>query len=174
LRLIISFSSVAWYLSIKPVSMGGQRFEGFMIKTVLAVVAILLTSACASVTGPGKQQVKVETVPPGAEVRINNQVQTSPAVFTLKGKSDYTVIAEKDGYKTSTGVINGEPRIMASVFGNILWLIPGLAIDYLATGAAYDLDDRVVIPMRPENEPANPAPAPQAVPVVPAPRDNNS
>jgi hypothetical protein len=125
-----------------------------MMKKVFAISLLSLTAACASITGPSKQQVKVDTVPSGAEVRIENQVQTTPAVFTLKGKSDYTVIADKDGYKTSTGVINGEPRIMASIVGNIFNLtgIIGVGIDYLGTGAAYDLDDSVTIPLRPINE----------------------
>lgn len=122
-----------------------------MMKKVFAISLLSLTAACASITGPSKQQVKVDTVPSGAEVRIENQVQTTPAVFTLKGKSDYTVIADKDGYKTSTGVINGEPRYWATIGGNILWLIPGFAIDYLS-GSMYNLDDSVTIPLRPINE----------------------
>jgi hypothetical protein len=122
------------------------------MKKTAALSLMLLSTACASVTGPGKQQVRVDTVPQGAEVRVADQVQTSPAVFTLKGKGEYTVIAEKEGYKTSTGLINGEPRIWASVVGNIFNLtgIVGVGIDYFATGAAYDLDDSVVVALRPE------------------------
>jgi hypothetical protein len=119
-----------------------------MMKKVFAVSLLSLTTACASITAPSKQTVVVDTVPSGAEVRIDNQVQTSPAIFTLKGKSDYTVVAEKDGYKPTAGVINSEPRLLATIGGNILWLPVGVAIDFL-TGSMFKLDTNVSIPLRP-------------------------
>lgn len=113
----------------------------------LLVTALLSMSliSCASITGPGNQQVKIETTPPGAEIIVDGQTQVSPALVTLKGKSDYTVMARKDGYRDAYGKINGEPRILAGVVGNIFNLtgIIGMAVDFLGTGAAYKLDNNV-------------------------------
>lgn len=116
--------------------------------TVTAVAAALLTTTgCASITGPGRQPVKINSTPQGASVFVGGRTATTPAVVELKGKSEYFVKAEKKGYKDSTDVIGSEVRILPAVVGNILNLtgIIGVAVDFLATGAAYDMDDEINI-----------------------------
>ncbi len=57
---------------------------------------------------------------------------TTPTIVSLKGKSSYIVTVEKACYKSNSASINGEPRILAGVVGNIFNLtgIAGMAVDY--------------------------------------------
>ena len=111
--------------------------------STFAVVMIL--SGCASITGPSKQPVKINSDPQGAQVSVGGRTVTTPAVVELKGKSEYYVTATKPGYQTGNDVISSEVRILPSVVGNILNLtgILGMGVDFLGTGAAYDLDDEI-------------------------------
>ena len=114
-----------------------------------AATAALLTS-CATVTGQGNQSVKINSVPQGAEVMVDGQKQTTPAVITLKGASGYPVTAKKEGYKEAYGKVNGEFRVLPTVVGNIFNLtgVIGLVVDMFGTGAAYNLDQEVNIDMK--------------------------
>ena len=121
-----------------------------MKKIILTAILIATLASCASITGSGIQNVKIDTVPSGAEVYVDGRYYTSPAIVPLKGKSSYNVNAEKEGYKNSYGIINGKPRIGAGVVGNIFNFtgIIGVAVDFFATGAGFKLDNEVNIKMR--------------------------
>jgi hypothetical protein len=112
---------------------------------VLATISLISLTNCASITGPSRQPVKVNSVPSGAEVKIGGKTVVTPAVVDLKGKSEYIVTAHKAGYNDTTDVLGSEVRILASVVGNIFNLtgIIGMAVDFLGTGAAYKLDPEV-------------------------------
>lgn len=123
------------------------------MKNKLVVLASILcmfsVSGCATIVHDSKQNVAVHTVPSGANVLLEGQQQTSPAVFRVKGSSGYNVVASKEGYKTAHGHVDGKFRFGSVILGNILWLIPGLIVD-LATGAAYEMQDQVTIPLHKE------------------------
>lgn len=114
-------------------------------------VICLMASACASVTGPGKQTVQINSVPQGADVFVDGRNVTTPAVVTLKGKSEYFVKASKPGYAETSEKIDSQFRVLPVVLGNFLNLtgLVGVGVDVLGTGAAYDLDDQINIQMRP-------------------------
>ena len=120
------------------------------MKKLFAIFALVAMTGCASIVNESRQAVRVNTQPQGAEVTINGETKVSPAVFQLKGKSDYVVMAEKSGYRTSTGRIDSEVRILPAVVGNIFNLtgVLGMGVDFLGTGAAYDLDDEVTVKLR--------------------------
>lgn len=124
-----------------------------MKKTLIAstMMALLVLTNCASITGPSRQQVKVTSVPAGAEVKIGNHTVITPGVVEVKGQSEYTVVAHKDGYRDTTTVLGSEVRILASVVGNILNLtgVLGAAVDFLGTGAAYKMDKEVNVQLQP-------------------------
>lgn len=115
----------------------------------ISVVSIMV-SACASVTGPGKQQVQIDSEPQGAEVFVDGRNVTTPAVVTLKGKSEYYIKASRPGYDDVSEKIDSEFRVLPVVLGNIVNFtgLIGVGVDVLGTGAAYDMDDKITISMR--------------------------
>ena len=114
---------------------------------VLGIICLSSISGCATIVNDSKQKVAVHTTPSGATVSLDGQQQTSSAIFNVKGSSGYNVVANKKGYKPANAHIDGSFRFGSVIFGNILWLIPGLIID-LATGAAYEMQNEVTIPMQ--------------------------
>lgn len=121
------------------------------LATLVSVCALtVMTAACASVTGPGKQTVQINSVPEGAEVFVDGRTVTTPAVVTLKGKSEYYVKATKPGYQETSEKIDSQFRVLPVVLGNIANLtgLVGIGVDVLGTGAAYDMDDNLTIKMR--------------------------
>jgi hypothetical protein len=108
--------------------------------TVLMLVAAgSLLTGCATVTRGTTEQLRVESVPTGATVRLSNGFTgTTPAIFKIPRKGDLIVTVSMAGYETSnvtvtTGLSGGGT---AGLLGNAL--IGGLVgggID-VATGAA--------------------------------------
>jgi len=119
----------------------------------LSILGFALIVSCASVTGPGNQDVRIDTTPSNAEILVDGRHYTSPAVVNLKGKSNYTIVASKKGYKDTYGTVKGEPRILAGVVGNMFNFtgIVGMAIDFFGTGAAYNMDENVNLTLRQSN-----------------------
>ena len=68
--------------------------------TLLLVLAPLL-SGCATVLHGTRQDVRVETDPPGATASVGDQKITTPGVLRLKRKEKaLEIVVEKDGYET--------------------------------------------------------------------------
>ena len=118
----------------------------------LAVISLLAITNCASLTGPSKQPIKVNSVPAGAEVKIGNRSVITPGIIEVPGKSEYLVTAHKDGYQDKTDVLGSEVRIGAAIVGNIFNFtgIIGMAVDFLGTGAAYRMDKEVNVTLQPQ------------------------
>jgi PEGA domain len=121
-----------------------------MKKILFTAALVTLLASCATITGQGNQAVKINTTPQGADVIIDGQRSTTPAVVTLKGASGYPIIAKKEGFKDGYGKVNGDVRILPAIVGNIFNLtgIIGMAVDFFATGAAYKLDQEVNIDLK--------------------------
>jgi hypothetical protein len=114
-----------------------------IMKKNISIIAISLcslfaVSGCATIVHGTNQDVIVRTVPEKASVQLDGQVQNSPAIFSVKGSSGYNAIVTKNGYKTGHAHVKGSFRAGSAIFGNILWLVPGVLID-LITGAAYEM-----------------------------------
>ena len=98
--------------------------------------------ACSFLTGCGTlihgttQQVSFESNPPGATVRLTDGTHlTTPQIAQLRRAQDHTVTIEKEGYESERIAINRDFNWGASIFGNILWITPGIIVDVLAGGA---------------------------------------
>jgi hypothetical protein len=131
--------------------------NGLRFVTILSVVAL---SGCASVMNSSKQNVTIKTNPSDASLMIDGRTLTTPAVVTLKGKSDYPFTITKAGYKPAQGKVDGDFRIWSVVLGNIVNFTGflGAAVDVWGTGAAYELEKDQTITLIPEVQAAPEAP----------------
>lgn len=108
---------------------------------------LMFSAGCSTMVYGTKQKVKVDSVPSGATVILGGQQQTTPAVFCLSGKSGYDLVATKKGYQSGYAHVDSTFRAVPTIIGNILWLLPGLIIDF-GTGAAYELQSDVTVQMQ--------------------------
>lgn len=129
-----------------------------MNKSLFSALALSVVSSCATLTGPTTHQIKFETNVPNATIRVEGSGEyTSPAIIAVKGKSSYSVIAEKQCYRTNSTVINGEPRILAGVVGNIFNFTGflGMAVDYF-DGAFFKMPQQSYISLQLNEDSDNP------------------
>lgn len=100
--------------------------------------AMVMLSGCASIISGTKQEVSVNSVPSGANVKINgmNRGQT-PIVLDLKRMKSHTVRIEMDGYQPYDLALS--KGVNGWVLGNVIFggLI-GLVIDAV-DGAIYTI-----------------------------------
>ncbi|WP_145689796.1 hypothetical protein [Azospirillum brasilense] len=139
-----------------------------MIRPLVALVALLGTSACASITAGTTQSVEVNTPPKGgAECKLANEkgswtVPKTPGSTTVtKAYGDLTVSCQHpDGSKGSSAV---QSSTAGAAFGNILaGGIIGAAVD-MGSGAAYVYPSSVSVAMTPPEQPVAPTPDPVAL-----------
>ena len=120
-----------------------------MIK-LLALTILTILTGCASVVSDSNYDVKLDSYPRGADITIKdkrgNNVFTgqTPELLSLDSGAGffqgetYTIEYAKDGYNTSSRVINSE--FDAWVIGNIfIGGLGGIIIDG-ATGAMWKLE----------------------------------
>jgi hypothetical protein len=105
---------------------------------MLLLTASLL-DGCASIMNKSLVEVPVDTNPPEAKVMVGGQEIKSPGKLQLaRGKGDYQVKIEKEGYETANLVL--KESWDAWMWGNILLGgLLGLTID-LVTRYGYDLE----------------------------------
>lgn len=83
-------------------SLGALRFAklcAMRLRRALPLAFMIVTTACAPVT----QKINIDTMPSGAQIEVAGQHLVSPCTVELPTKSDYQVIANKEGYQ------NGAP-----------------------------------------------------------------
>jgi hypothetical protein len=124
------------------------------IGTYTTIIALLLTTGCASIVSKSKYPVSITTEPSAAKIEIKDQdgvvrfAGTSPATATLDAgngyftRARYTVTAFKDGYNPATFPIQNS--MDGWYWGNILFggLIGMLIVDPI-TGAMFQIDSPV-------------------------------
>ncbi len=108
--------------------------------SVLLVIVIVFsfTQGCATMVNSSKQNIKFDSEPVGTKITIGMNECTAPCVLMVPRKAERIVLA-KDGKEKSYELqksFNG----WSGILGNILWLAPGLIVDYL-TGAIYTIDN---------------------------------
>ena len=118
----------------------------------LAVLALLITSACSTVIEGSSQKISVNTVPEGAScvLRSNDdvigEVASTPAVVTVQ-KSKYDIVVEctKDGYLKGRNKDHADYAI--SSFGNMVFGQFGVVGSMMdnATGAGNKYDSQVFV-----------------------------
>lgn len=100
------------------------------------VAAVGLLSGCATITGGTTDNVRIETDPGEASARVGTSQCETPCTMTIpRDATDIQI--EKDGYEPLELQMEKSFRAVPTILGNILWLVPGLAVDFLA-GGAYD------------------------------------
>ena len=139
--------------------------------SLLMVSALVMVSACATITRGTSEAFVIETTPNGASARtsLGTMCQPTPCVIPkVSREAEFTVTIEKEGYKTATYNVTHETAGGggAAMAGNlILGGVIGAAIDG-NNGATQQL---VPNPLRVTLEPiVQAAPAPAPAPVVAA------
>lgn len=138
------------------------------IKIMSIVVVALMLSACSSIVSSSQYAVTINSHPDGAKFVVTNRMGikvhsgVTPASVTLKASSGYfegeryTVTFKKEGYSKKSFTLTSS--VDGWYWGNILFGgIIGLLIVDPATGAMYNLPDRVDISMDEQNASRSPA-----------------
>lgn len=67
------------------------------------IILILVYSGCATIFSGSKQEIQLNSTPPGATILINgNDEGTTPAKVSLRKGKEYVIEFIKDGYKKKT------------------------------------------------------------------------
>jgi hypothetical protein len=104
----------------------------------LLIFMSVIEAGCATMFMGKNQFIKIESDPPGATVKVGDEVAITPAIVLLRRKDDYVAVVEKSGYEPIYSKI--ESRFNYGMFLNLLILFPpGMIVD-AATGAAWTLN----------------------------------
>ena len=135
-----------------------------------ACASVLLLSGCATVTRGTTEEIIIQSVPTGAQVKLSNGMTgVTPAAFKVPRKGDIVVVVTKDGYKAGEVVLKAEiSKAGAAGFaGNILiGGVVGGAADTVTGAALSHFPNPVKVTLMPLSEPAKtlstetPPPAP--------------
>lgn len=119
---------------------------------ILALTALLLVSACATVTSKSVQEIHVTTEPAGAACTLSNGFgsvhldETPGAVEVHRSFTPLIISCGNNGLSASTTV---EPKTRGRSYGNILLLGLPAAVD-AGTGYGYEYDpDSVSLQLSP-------------------------
>lgn len=121
---------------------------GLIRKTKLAglvcgltwILASSFLVGCGSIIHGSRQEVSFDSKPQGATVKLANGTRlTTPQTVALRRAEDHTVTIEKEGYETERITLKRDFNAVATILGNILWLVPGVIVDVLV-GGAWTLD----------------------------------
>jgi hypothetical protein len=111
-----------------------------VITYVLLGVFTLGFSSCATIFTGSRQTVKVQTIPPGADVYVEGEkMGTTPTEVSLKkGFNPENVVVKKEGFDNKTIPLNStfNPVALLNLFGLLGWAIDG------ATGSMMKYDKK--------------------------------
>ncbi len=112
-----------------------KKMKISQVLTLFLAMAFVVTG-CGTVVHGSRQNVRVNSIPAGATATIDGveQIQT-PGTVSLSRTKDHVIAVEKKGCKKSQTQVEREFNAVPTILGNILWLIPGLIVDFLAGGA---------------------------------------
>lgn len=148
----------------------------------LAVGVATLASGCASIVSGHNQSLSVQTRSKagtpvaGANCKLRNDkgvwFLTTPGTTTVhRSMRDITLLCEKEGFEA--GLVSSKSSTKPMAFGNILFGgVIGAGVD-IATGAAYDYPELIVVEMGPVFEPAAQFEESSKTVLVPAPSPPN-
>jgi len=100
---------------------------------MLFVAAVVLLQGCGMVIHGEMQDLAIATVPSGATARVGKSECVTPCTMRVMRHADsisFTKGSLKEEYYLDKSLNWG-----ASVFGNILWIAPGLIVDLIGGGA---------------------------------------
>jgi hypothetical protein len=110
----------------------------YVVKTLLVILAVRLSTGCATIIHGTTQNIDISSAPDDAMVWVDGaRIGTTPARLTLKRGDIHLIQLEKEGYKNAT--IKIDKSVSAWIIGNVVFggLI-GCGIDFIS-GGAYEL-----------------------------------
>ena len=113
------------------------------MKRILAIAALALLSACATITADKEQVIDVATTPAGANCMISNSkqkhiIEQTPGSVTVERMFEpLTVTCDLQGVGSAATTIEAKTRGRA--YGNLLMLGVPAVVD-AGTGAGYEYD----------------------------------
>jgi len=130
-------------------------------KLVALALSVSLISGCSSIVSKTDYAVAINTNPGGANFYITNRAGqkvesgVTPSTVTLKSSAGYfkgetyTLVFNKEGYSEKSHTFTSS--VDGWYFGNLLFGgVIGMLIVDPATGAMYNLPDRVDVPLSEE------------------------
>lgn len=110
----------------------------------VAIAGTIVCAGCATAINGANENIKIESIPPGANVSIDdiNRGETPLEIELARGKL-HRICFKKDGYVEATVLTTN--TLNGWIFGNILFggLI-GIAVD-ISSGAAKNIEPNPVI-----------------------------
>ncbi len=106
-----------------------------MRKIFVVLILGIFVQGCGTIIHGTRQNVKITSEPSDAEATIGQLKVKTPATVSLSRDKDHVVTVEKEGYEKATAPINRSFNGVATILGNILWLLPGVVVDVFAGGA---------------------------------------
>lgn len=101
------------------------------VLTLLA--AAVLLQGCGTIVHGGDQDLAITTVPSGATALVGTQECITPCTMRISRASDR--INFRKGKLKREYYFDKSFNLGATVCGNILWLVPGLIVDFIVGGA---------------------------------------
>ncbi|MGE0268598.1 MAG: PEGA domain-containing protein [Candidatus Omnitrophota bacterium] len=118
-------------------------FKKSICITLVSIISFI-GSGCSTLVKGNRQLVTINSEPSGAKVKLSNGLKgTTPYTADLQTGSDYVVEVTKEGYQEEQVQITKEFRPVTTIFGNILWLLIGVIVDF-SSGSAYGLNPTAV------------------------------
>jgi hypothetical protein len=100
---------------------------------VLLMIVLAGMQGCGSLIHGTKQDLEINTVPPGTRATIGSETCVTPCNMTVKRDSQSIRIDQ--GSRSQTFDIERDFNTGTTIIGNILWLLPGAIIDIVSGGA---------------------------------------
>ena len=107
------------------------------------LVLVLFLPGCGTLIHSNRQDISISTIPPDATVNVGNRTTKTPAKMSLPRTEDHLVLIEKEGYERVQVQLCRRFNSIASILGNILWIAPGLVVDFVV-GGAWTLEPKTI------------------------------
>lgn len=101
-------------------------------RIMLVMIVMLLLQGCGMVIHGEMQDLSITTVPPGATARVSKAECITPCTMRVRRAAD-TIYFTKGNLKEEY-YLDKSLNFGSTIFGNILWLAPGIVIDLLGGG----------------------------------------
>ncbi len=110
-----------------------------IILLVLIIIASQLLPGCSTIIYGSRQDLNVNTVPPGAVARVGTQSCVTPCMLTVSRK-EKSIFIQQDQVERQYRLTRSY-HVGTFLFGNLLWgLFPGMIVDS-ASGGKIGLED---------------------------------